>query len=343
MGVSGDNAIFYTSERKPVTKTVTEEVYVEKEVPVEAKEGTPVLINGSRVEAVMDDVITLPNGESATVNNTISEKQTKFYQTKNSVPYSLPTADSVNAASGDSFADKYNDALATANFGAPASNAPWVLVSAGSSDQEAFNNLTTVLSEYTGFHQIRIVDKVDGNLVVQYDLDGENAIYDIGNQFVWIKHSMGVGSGTGYIYAKYDATTLTHNTTGFMVNVQTPNKTSVAKYDNLSDITFKDAPDKTYWAYAAGEQARKDDGSLQTMITLTKEERHNSYTVWETTNTAIDSSRISYDAAKNMYSITFDVPGTYIITVKYRNDITDGTVNAYYAMQHATLVSGIIK
>ena len=233
--------------------------------------------------------------------------------------------------------------VATANFGAPASNAPWVLVSAGSSDQEAFNNLTTVLSEYTGFHQIRIVDKVDGNLVVQYDLDGENAIYDIGNQFVWIKHSMGVGSGTGYIYAKYDATTLTHNTTGFMVNVQTPNKTSVAKYDNLSDITFKDAPDKTYWAYAAGEQARKDDGSLQTMITLTKEERHNSYTVWETTNTAIDSSRISYDAAKNMYSITFDVPGTYIITVKYRNDITDGTVNAYYAMQHATLVSGIIK
>ena len=337
MGVSGDNAIFYTSERKPVTKTVTEEVYVEKEVPVEAEEGTPVLINGSRVEAVMDDVITLPNGESATVNNTISEKQTKFYQTKNSVPYSLPTADSVNAASGDSFADKYNDALATANFGVPASNAPWVLVSAGSSDQEAFNNLTTVLSEYTGFHQIRIVDKVDGNLVVQYDLDGENAIYDIGNQFVWIKHSMGVGSGTGYIYAKYDATTLTHNTTGFMVNVQTPNKTSVAKYDNLSDITFKDAPDKTYWAYAAGEQARKDDGSLQTMITLTKEERHNSYTVWETTNTAIDSSRISYDAAKNMYSITFDVPGTYIITVKYRNDITDGTVNAYYAMQHADI------
>ncbi len=337
MGVEKDNAIFYTSERKSVKKTVTEEVDVEKEVPVTATEGAPVLIKGSRVEAALGDEVELPNGKSATVKNTMSEKQTKFYQTKNVIPYSLPTAGIVNEASGDSFIDKYNDALASANFGEPASNAPWVLVPVGSSDQESFNNLTKALAEYTGFHQMRIVDTVDGNFVVQYDFNGENAIYDIGNQIVWIKYGISIGNVAGYTYAKYDATTLTHNNTGFVVNVQTPSKTSVEKYDDLSEITFKDVAEKVYWVYAAGEQERNDDGSLKTATILVKEDQQKTYTVWETTSAEIDESRISYDADKNMYSITFDAPGTYIIRVKYKNDITDGVVNAFYAVQHADI------
>ena len=298
----------------------------------------PVLINGERVEAQVGDVITLPNGKTATVQNTITDSGDKLYVPKSSVAYALPKADDFNHASGNTFTEKYNAALEKAAFGQPDPAAPWVLVPMGSNDQESFNNMTSVLAEYTAFHQMRIVGEQNGSYVVQYSLkDAPESVYDFKNQIVFVKKSVTIDGTDGYLYAQYDATQLSHNGSGFVINDQKPSKTNVTRYEDLSQITYADTTGKTWWAYAEGEQKYESNGDPATITKMVEETVTQMVTKIEEEETAIPADHIVWDPNTNTYTVHFDGAGEYLVRIRYDEETTNDIVNAAFAKNNAVV------
>lgn len=333
-----DLAQFYTVKQTKVEKEEEVKQWVEKEFPVMGQADQPVLINGERVEAQVGDVITLPNGKTATVQNTITDSGEKLYVPKSSVAYALPKADDFNHASGNTFTEKYNAALEKAAFGQPDPAAPWVLVPMGSNDQESFNNMTSVLAEYTAFHQMRIVGEQNGSYVVQYSLkDAPESVYDFKNQIVFVKKSVTIDGTDGYLYAQYDATQLSHNGSGFVINDQKPSKTNVTRYEDLSRITYADTTGKTWWAYAEGEQKYESNGDPATITKMVEETVTQMVTKIEEEETAIPADHIVWDPNTNTYTVHFDGAGEYLVRIRYDEETTNDIVNAAFAKNNAVV------
>ena len=333
-----DLAQFYTVKQTKVEKEEEVKQWVEKEFPVMGQADQPVLINGERVEAQVGDVITLPNGKTATVQNTITDSGDKLYVPKSSVAYALPKADDFNHASGNTFTEKYNVALEKAAFGQPDPAAPWVLVPMGSNDQESFNNMTRILTEYTAFHQMRIVGEQNGSYVVQYSLkDAPESVYDFKNQIVFVKKSVSIDGSDGYLYAQYDATQLSHNGSGFVINDQKPSKTNVTRYEDLSQITYADTTGKTWWAYAEGEQKYESNGDPATITKMVEETVTQMVTKIEEEETAIPADRIVWDPNTNTYTVHFDGAGEYLVRIRYDEETTNDIVNAAFAKNNAVV------
>lgn len=333
-----DLAQFYTVKQTKVEKEEEVKQWVEKEFPVMGQADQPVLINGERVEAQVGDVITLPNGKTATVQNTITDSGDKLYVPKSSVAYALPKADDFNHASGNTFTEKYNAALEKAAFGQPDPAAPWVLVPMGSNDQESFNNMTSVLAEYTAFHQMRIVGEQNGSYVVQYSLkNAPESVYDFKNQIVFVKKSVTIDGTDGYLYAQYDATQLSHNGSGFVINDQKPSKTNVTRYEDLSQITYADTTGKTWWAYAEGEQKYESNGDPATITKMVEETVTQMVTKIEEEETAIPADQIVWDPNTNTYTVHFDGAGEYLVRIRYDEETTNDIVNAAFAKNNAVV------
>lgn len=333
-----DLAQFYTVKQTKVEKEEEVKQWVEKEFPVMGQANQPVLINGERVEAQVGDVITLPNGKTATVQNTITDSGDKLYVPKSSVAYALPKADDFNHASGNTFTEKYNAALEKAAFGQPDPAAPWVLVPMGSNDQESFNNMTSVLAEYTAFHQMRIVGEQNGSYVVQYSLkNAPESVYDFKNQIVFVKKSVTIDGTDGYLYAQYDATQLSHNGSGFVINDQKPSKTNVTRYEDLSQITYADTTGKTWWAYAEGEQKYESNGDPATITKMVEETVTQMVTKIEEEETAIPADQIVWDPNTNTYTVHFDGAGEYLVRIRYDEETTNDIVNAAFAKNNAVV------
>ena len=83
---AGNRASFYLVEDKLVEKEEPVTELVKKQYPVMADAGQPVLINGSRVEASVGDTISLPNGTTAKVTNTITYSGDRYYSPVNKSP-----------------------------------------------------------------------------------------------------------------------------------------------------------------------------------------------------------------------------------------------------------------
>lgn len=333
-----DLAQFYTVKQTKVEKEEEVKQWVEKEFPVMGQADQPVLINGERVEAQVGDVITLPNGKTATVQNTITDSGDKLYVPKSSVAYALPKADDFNNANGNTFTEKYNAALEKAAFGQPDPAAPWVLVPMGSNEQESFNNMTRILTEYTAFHQMRIVGEQNGSYVVQYSLkDAPESVYDFKNQIVFVKKSVSIDGSDGYLYAQYDATQLSHNGSGFVINDQKPSKTNVTRYEDLSQITYADTTGKTWWAYAEGEQKYESNGDPATITKMVEETVTQMVTKIEEEETAIPADRIIWDPNTNTYTVHFDGAGEYLVRIRYDEETTNNIVNAAFAKNNAVV------
>lgn len=331
-------AQFYTVKQTKVEKEEEVKQWVEKKFPVMGQVDQPVLINGERVEAQAGDVITLPNGKTMTVQNTITDSGDKLYVPKSSVAYALPKADDFNNASGNTFTEKYNAALKKAAFGQPDPAAPWVLVPIGSSEQESFNNMTSMLAEYTVFHQMRIVGEQNGYYVVQYSLaDTPESVYDFKNQIVFVKKEVSMDGGNGYLYVQYDATQLPHNNTGFVINNQKPSKANISRYEDLSQITYADTVGKTWWAYAEGEQKYESNGDPATITKMVEETVTQMVTKIEEEETAIPADHVVWNPATNTYAVHFDGAGKYLVRIRYNEETTNGIVNAAFAKNNAVL------
>lgn len=331
-------AQFYTVKQTKAEKEEEVKQWVEKKFPVMGQVDQPVLINGERVEAQAGDVITLPNGKTMTVQNTITDSGDKLYVPKSSVAYALPKADDFNNASGNTFTEKYNAALKKAAFGQPDPVAPWVLVPIGSSEQESFNNMTSMLAEYTVFHQMRIVGEQNGYYVVQYSLaDTPESVYDFKNQIVFVKKEVSMDGGNGYLYAQYDATQLPHNNTGFVINNQKPSKANISRYEDLSQITYADTVGKTWWAYAEGEQKYESNGDPATITKMVEETVTQMVTKIEEEETAIPADHVVWNPATNTYTVHFDGAGKYLVRIRYNEETTNGIVNAAFAKNNAVL------
>ena len=319
-------------EEKEVTNLVM------KEFPVMAEEGQAVLIDGSRVEAELGDVINLPNGNTATVNNTITISGDKLYVPTTTVAGFLPNAQRYSESAGADFMEKYNTALGSKNFGEPEANAPWILVAKGANENEAFANMTAALADYTGFDNIRIVEDLGSSYAVQYSADNNpECLYDVNNQIVWIRKDVMIDGAAGYLYARYDATALANNGTGFIINNQAPSKDSFTKYEDLSGVTYSDTDGGTFWAYAEGEQMLNSDGSPATYEKMVEEITIITVLVYDEVLTDIAPENIQYDTASNTYTIHFDSPGEYEIRIGYDSEMTGNYTTANYAKQNAVI------
>ena len=81
---------------------------------------------------------------------------------------------------------------------------------------------------------MRIVGEQNGSYVVQYSLkDAPESVYDFKNQIVFVKKSVTIDGTDGYLYAQYDATQLSHNGSGFVINDQKPSKTKMCIRDRV--------------------------------------------------------------------------------------------------------------
>lgn len=336
MTKDGNKAEFFFVESKMVDKEVPVYKLVKKRYPVIAKAGTPVLIEGERVEAGLGDTIDLPNGTSAEVNNTITYSGDKFYIPKNQIALALPNAARFASAAGGNFMEKYNSALEVKKFGVPAANAPWLLVPKSGIDAQDFTAMTDTLNSYTGFNQMRIVADLGSAYAVQYShSEDPESIYDLNGQILWVKKDATIDGAAGFLYAGYPAGELTSNGTGFILNNQQPDRNVFGKYEDLSTVAFNDASGGTFWAYAEGEQALEGDGSPAFIEKL--EEEQDGTTIAKVNVDVLTSIETAYDAATDTYTLHFDGPGTYSLRIHYERDMEGAITAAEYARENAII------
>jgi hypothetical protein len=340
---AGNRASFYLVEDKLVEKEEPVTELVKKQYPVMADAGQPVLINGSRVEASVGDTISLPNGTTAKVTNTITYSGDRYYSPVNKISLYLPSAERYNAAAGANFIAKYNDALISKHFGVPLSNSPWLLVPKGASDAESFTNMTEALEDYTGFNQLRIVADLGNAYAVQYNHSGgADSVYDMNSQILWVKKEVTIDGVTGCLYARYDANALEHNGWGFFLNNQKPDRDSFTKYEDLSGVTFHDADGGTFWAYAEGDQMLDADGNPSFYERLEEAPAGSvMVSVLEEALTPVDEGNVSYDAASDTYTLHFDGPGTYKLRITYEDELSGNIAAGEYARRYAAIGSYI--
>ncbi|RKI99556.1 hypothetical protein D7X87_24795 [bacterium D16-54] len=339
----GNEASFFLIGEKLVQKEEPVTGLVKKKYPVMAQAGTPVLINGQRVEAEAGDTINLPNGTTATVQETITYSGDYYYIPVRQSAVFLPNADRYNNAAGANFIAKYNEALLGKRIGVPLANAPWILVPKGSSDAESFTNMTQALQDYTGFNQMRVVADLGDAYAVQYShSSGKDSIYDTNNQILWVKKDVSIDGEAGFVYARYDAGSLDHDDYGFMLNNQKPDQETIQKYEDLSSLTFHDADGGTYWVYTDGDQLLEDDGT-PAYYEKTEEVPNGTVTVdvIEEELTPVDAGNISYNAGTNTYTVHFDGPGTYKVRIIYQQEDTGMISTAEYAKRYAAINSHI--
>ena len=340
---AGNRASFYLVEDKLVEKEEPVTELVKKQYPVMADAGQPVLINGSRVEASVGDTISLPNGTTAKVTNTITYSGDRYYSPVNKISLYLPSAERYNAAAGANFIAKYNDALISKHFGVPLSNSPWLLVPKGASDAESFTNMTEALEDYTGFNQLRIVADLGNAYAVQYNHSGgADSVYDMNSQILWVKKEVTIDGMTGCLYARYDANALEHDGWGFFLNNQKPDRDSFTKYEDLSGVTFHDADGGTFWAYAEGDQMLDADGNPSFYERLEEAPAGSvMVSVLEEALTPVDEGNVSYDAASDTYTLHFDGPGTYKLRITYEDELSGNIAAGEYARRYAAIGSYI--
>ncbi|MSS36470.1 hypothetical protein [Clostridium porci] len=333
-----DIAEFFTVKKE--TREVEKEITVKRPVvvPTIAQKDQMVILNGKNVEVSKGQTeYTLPDGTRLPIRNTVWESGDKLYAPQKTTAYFLPSADDYNAATGNSFMEKYNHALEKKRFTVPGPNDPWILVPKTGSEQTDFINCTNRLTEFAAFRAVRITAETASAYIVQYAHPSKpECLYDMTNQIVWVKKDVTVDGAASVLYAKYDAATLPMQNGRFIINDQIPSKTELTKYEDLSQITFTDNPGKTYWTYADGEQMYNDDGTPATHEEI--QEFTEIVTVLEefAVETPVDSSLVRYDASTGTYTIHFE-NGEHELRIRYTEESTNGIANAVYAKNNAII------
>lgn len=285
-----EGATFYVTRSQVVEDpkgTHTEYVSREETTLVE-EAGAKVIINGSSVEAKAGDTVTLPNGESAVVNQ-VSDPEYDYTSVRpdNALRYTIPTFE--DKKNTEDLMEDANAALKKASFKEPDEGAPWILISLeGETFEEQAKSLYEGMEKagLSVFNCLRVQDITDGKAVVRYSYrvgaSVSSGIYDEVNKHIYIKKSLDYkinGSEVpGYIYVPYTLDQLAdykENGNGFLtfakVRAGELSKKQAVFPEDLSAITITESPERTYWVYSQGEPIRNNDGSIKKI--MVEEER----------------------------------------------------------------------
>ncbi len=280
-----EGATFYVTKSQIVEDPKgTHTEYVSREETALAEEaGARVIINGSSVEAKAGDTITLPNGESAVVSQ-VSDPDYDYTSVRpdNALRYTIPTFE--DKKNTEDLMEDANAALKKASFKEPDEGAPWILISlAGDTFEEQAKSLYEGMEEagLSVFNCLRVQDVTDGKAVIRYSYRVGNSVssgvYDEVNKLTYIKKILDYKiNGTvvsGYIYVPYTLDQLSdyrENGNGFItfakVRAGELSKKQAVFSENLSAITIKESPERTYWVYSQGEPIRNNAGSIKKVM-----------------------------------------------------------------------------
>ncbi|MDW2798787.1 SpaA isopeptide-forming pilin-related protein [Clostridium boliviensis] len=278
-------ASFYTTKSQVVedpSGTHTEYV-TKKENALAQTEGARVIINGESVPAKAGDIISLPNGDTATVTK-VSEPEYDYIAARpdNALRYTIPTfQDKENT--GD-IAEDANAALKKASFKEPDESAPWMMIPV---EGDTFEEQAISLYEgmetagLSTFNCLKIEEIKDGKAVIRYSYrvgtSISASIYDEVLKILYIKKDIDFDiNGTelpGYVYVPYTPDQFadsTENSNGFVTYAKVRSgelsKTKAIYPEDLSAITVTESPERTYWVYSEGEPIRNNDGSIKTIM-----------------------------------------------------------------------------
>ncbi|MDW2798763.1 SpaA isopeptide-forming pilin-related protein [Clostridium boliviensis] len=278
-------ASFYTTKSQVVedpSGTHTEYVIREENALAET-EGAKVIINGASVPAKAGDIISLPNGDTATVTK-VSEPEYDYTAARpdNALRYTIPTfQDKENT--GD-IAEDANAALKKASFKEPDESAPWMLIPVeGHTFEEQAKSLYEGMETagLSAFNCLKIEEIKDGKAVIRYSYRVGTSIaasiYDEVLKILYIKKDIYFDiNGTeiaGYLYVPYTQDQFadsTENSNGFVTYAKVRSgelsKKETVYLEDLSAITVTESPERTYWVYSEGEPIRNNDGSIKIIM-----------------------------------------------------------------------------
>ena len=280
-----EGATFYITRSEVVEDpkgTHTEYVTKEKTALAE-EEGDRVILNGSPVEAKAGDTISLPNGEAAVVGQvTNPEYDYTSVRPDNALRYTIPTFE--DKKNTEDLMEDANAALKKASFKEPDDGAPWILISLeGETFEEQAKSLYEGMEEagLSVFNCLRVQEVIDGKAVIRYSYrvgsSISSGVYDEVNKLTYIKKSLDYKiNGTevsGYTYVPYTMDQLAdykENGNGFFtfakVRAGELSKKQAVFPEDLSAITIKESPERTYWIYSQGEPLRNNDGSIKKIM-----------------------------------------------------------------------------
>ena len=280
-----EGATFYVTKSQIVEDPKgTHTEYVSREETALAEEaGARVIINGSSVEAKAGDTVTLPNGDSAVVS-LVSDPEYDYISVRpdNALRYTIPTFE--DKKNTEDLMEDANAALKKASFKEPDEGAPWILISLeGETFEEQAKSLYEGMEEagLSVFNCLRVQDITDGKAVIRYSYrvgsSVSSGVYDEVNKLTYIKKSLDYkidGSEVpGYTYVPYTMDQLANykeNGNGFLtfakVRAGELSKKQAVFPEDLSAITIKESPERTYWVYSQGEPIRNNDGSVKKVM-----------------------------------------------------------------------------
>ncbi|MEG0813810.1 MAG: SpaA isopeptide-forming pilin-related protein [Clostridium sp.] len=354
-------AKFYATETKVVINpegTHTESISIKN--PVYGVVGSPVIIDGTMIEASVGDVITLPNGTTSTVRTISKAKEQRLGVRPGNafqvIPPILTGADEP-AVEAD-FINKVNGDLKRAGYKATEKNSPWVSVQLlGTTEAEWCHSLNDALMDLKVFNAISIEDvyrdgeKMYGLLRYTYLQAGAviSALYDEDSSSLWVKKSILYEiegeSIEGYLYHEYpvgEYEDIVQNPAGFITSAtvmrQSLTRPTAKWKEDLSLIGVRDEVGKTYWVYGEAEQACDNRGNL---IYSTHSENREVAPGYE--KNVIDTPLpYTYDESSKNYTIHI-TPGQtpkeekLDVKIRYDTEFIENTNQAYtdYVQTHA--------
>lgn len=322
-------------------------------VPMTGSGGTPVIIDGGLVYGSVGDIITLPNGETATIQQVSqSQDRTKVVTPKNTVRMTIPAFTGSTSTTEEDFILDADWLIGLSRGKAPA-NAPWIAIElTGTTADEWAAALYSGMTDHglEVFNRITIEGPVELSgktyAVVRYAYQTGtqviDSVYDEAQDILYVKQEVtfvdGDGNTNGFVYVPYQSDEFISSTTasGFVTSAVVPRKElEPAIFTYPQDIQYltQTEQSKTYWVYDGSEQLRGNDGSLQFKTVAVQVEKPGHY---ETVYTETELTQVEY--VDGVYKIHVDEEsGEHRFKITYDTDLSTAIINIELAKKNGVI------
>lgn len=321
--------------------------------PVLAALGTQVILNGKSVEAQEGDVINLPNGNSAVVNQVqkiaVTPENVRITGEKGvikmlDVQY-IPELTGIEGSLTEQFIGNCNQAFAQIGLRDVGKDAPYWLVELGEDRHFWGQKLYSFLEKedraaFNGARLETVIEREGKSYgVLRYSFLGADGplpiVYSATDQIFYVKYPVSYSDGTsGYLYRGYPLAEVSkeydEQKEGCFRWVEVPNvgpeASNVQLYEDLSVLSYKNKQEfKSYWVYGAGEFLRTDDGGIYQREEI-RYKKNSGYQTVETT----EYIRLNAEYEENTHTWRIHVAqehipadGKILVTLRYGHRFAD--------------------
>lgn len=293
--------------------------------PVEAESGTIVLIDGGYIPARVGDVVSLPVGEKAVVEQTAVVPQNSAQLILTGSRGAIPTFDirylpemtEIYSDDPEEFLSLCNEAFKEIGFAEAGVSAPYLRIALGDDPSAWAEHVYQYLSDETcpTFNAARleaiIYEDEMPYAVLRYSFlkkgEIQPVIYSASDDAFYVKYDIRYEDANGYFYRKYPVSEFSEENyelgnrlyQWILIDREKPEKERVELYESLEELEFVSAQEFiSYWAYAPGDLLRNEDGSIYQKEVIEYEK----WSGYRTEETFLETSLVfSWDSVKNAY------------------------------------------